>query len=119
MGARLAPSAPPAKARPCTRVWPRCERGEQNPGAAIGYAAVAAEGVERGPDIGMTELGDMVVYDLIYGRRRHYLAVSTKWLRAVDARHPGRASCRACHNRSREGQPNPHNIVQRSWRLGG
>ena len=86
---------------------------------SIGYAAVAEEGVERGPDIGRTDLRDLVVFDLAYGRRRHYLAVSKSWLREADARTPGRASCRACHNRSREGQPNPHNIVQRSWRLGG
>jgi hypothetical protein len=86
---------------------------------SLGYAAVAAEGVDRGPDLGRTDIGDMVVYDLVYGRRAHYLAVSKAWLQQVEARHPGRASCRACHNRSREGQKNPHNIVERSWRLGG
>lgn len=85
---------------------------------SIGYAAVADESVERGPDLGQTDLGDMVVYDIAYGRRRHYLAVTKVWLREMEHRHPGRASCRACHNRSREGQPNPHNIVQRSWRPG-
>lgn len=109
------------------RVW-RCNQDAQGTVAklyrpedlpTIGYAAVAAEGVERGPDLGMTDLGDMVVYDLVYGRRRHYLAVSKTFLDAQRKLRPGRESCRACHNRSREGKPNPHNIVQRSWQLGG
>jgi len=109
------------------RVW-RCRedgdrtvaklyRPEELP--SIGYAAVATEGVDRGPDLGQTDLGDMVVYDLVYGRRAHYLAVSKAWLEEVERESPGRSSCRACHNLSREGRPNPHNIVQRSWRLGG
>lgn len=86
---------------------------------SIGYAAVAAEGVDRGPDLGRTDLDDMVVFDLVYGRRRHYLAVRKEWLAQVEADDPGRSSCRACHNLSRQGEENPHNIVQRSWRLGG
>ncbi|MDJ0523618.1 MAG: hypothetical protein QNJ90_16225 [Planctomycetota bacterium] len=84
---------------------------------AIGYAAIAAEGVERGPDLGRTDLEDMVVFDLVYGNRRHYFAVGRAWLDYVETIHPGRASCRACHNTSRVGEKNPHNIVQRSWRL--
>jgi len=109
------------------RVW-RCREDAQSTVAqlyrpedlpSIGYAAVAAEGVDRGPDLGRTDLGDIVVFDLAYGRRRHYLAVAKTFLDAQRKRTPGRESCRACHNLSRVGKPNPHNIVQRSWRPGG
>jgi hypothetical protein len=84
---------------------------------SVGYVAVAQDGAGAGPDIGMTDLGDMVVFDLAYGRKRHYLAVSSEWLEAQRLLTPGRASCVACHNRSRRGLANPHNIVQRSWIL--
>jgi hypothetical protein len=86
---------------------------------SVGYVAVAAPGVPEGPEIGMTDVGDYVVYDLAYGSSQHYLAVSKSFLARERARTPGRESCRACHNRSREGKDNPHNIVARSWRAGG
>lgn len=86
---------------------------------SVGYVAVAAAGAREGPTIGMTDVGDYVVYDLAYGRKQHYLAVSKRFLAQERARNPGRESCRACHNRSREGEPNPHNIVARSWHAGG
>lgn len=86
---------------------------------SVGYAAVAAPGVTPGPTIGRTDLGDQVVFDLAYGRKVHYLAVNAAWLAQQRIRTPGRESCRACHHLSRIDQPNPHTIVQRSWRLGG
>ena len=87
---------------------------------SVGYVAVPEPGAETiGPDIGMTDVGQYVVYDLAYGSQRHYLAVSKTFLERERALTPGRESCRACHNRSREGKANPHNIVARSWRTGG
>ena len=82
----------------------------------VGYVAVPDQGRETGPVIGMTDLGDLVVFDLAYGKQHHYLAVGRKFLDRERALAPGRESCKACHNRSREGQPNPHRIVVRSWR---
>jgi hypothetical protein len=84
---------------------------------SVGYVAVAERGAGEGPDIGMTDLGDMVVFDIAYASRHHYLAVSKQFLERLRERAPGRESCAACHNRSRDGQKNPHNIVKRSWRL--
>jgi hypothetical protein len=84
---------------------------------SVGYAAVAAPGTRRGPVIGRTDLGDVVVFDIPYGRKVHYLAVNARWLAEQRARTPGRESCRACHNLSRVGKPNPHDIVQRSWKI--
>ncbi len=84
---------------------------------SIGYAAVAEYGAGHGPDIGMTDLGDMIVFDVAYGNQRHYLAVSKEWYEQQERRTPDRASCTACHNRSKDGRPNPHNIVKRSWEL--
>lgn len=82
---------------------------------SVGYVAVPAQGRTRGPTIGMTDLGDLVVFDLAYGSQHHYLAVGRTFLDRERARAPGRETCRACHNRSREGQDNPHRIVARSW----
>ena len=82
----------------------------------VGYVAVPDSGVQTGPTIGMTDLGDLVVFDLAYGKQHHYLAVGRAFLDRERERAPGRESCRACHNRSREGQDNPHRIVARSWR---
>jgi hypothetical protein len=84
---------------------------------SVGYVAVADRDAAPGPDIGMTDLGEMVVFDVPYGRQRHYLAVPRTFLDAQRARTPGRESCVACHNRSRDGQANPHNIVKRSWQV--
>ena len=84
---------------------------------SLGYVAVAQGPEAKGPEIGMTDLGEVVVYDLAYGKRHHYLAVSRAFLDHQRALTPGRESCRACHNRSRVGQDNPHNIVHRSWRM--
>jgi len=84
---------------------------------SVGYAAVPAPGVDPGPNVGRTNLGDTVVFDIAYGRKVHYLAVRTSWLERQRVLTPGRQSCRACHHLSRVGQDNPHKIVERSWRL--
>ena len=84
---------------------------------SIGYAAIPEPGAGSGPTIGRTDLGDVVVFDLVYGAKRHYLAVGKGFLDHHRKLTPGRESCRACHNQSRKGQKNPHNIVERSWRL--
>lgn len=84
---------------------------------SIGYVAVAEQGAGNGPDIGMTDLGDMIVFDVAYGSQRHYLALRKEWYEDQERMTPDRASCVACHNRSRDGKANPHNIVKRSWRL--
>lgn len=107
------------------KVW-RCVHDERGTVAklyrpedlpSIGYVAVAEHGAGRGPDIGMTDLGDMVVFDVAYGSQRHYLAVRGAWFEHQERVTPGRASCVACHNRSRDGKANPHSIVKRSWEL--
>jgi hypothetical protein len=78
---------------------------------AIGYVAVPEPGAGRGPEIGMTELQDVVVFDLAYGDTRYYLAVDT---RIAKASHPGdRWTCGACHGVSRDEDANPHHIVLR------
>ena len=99
------------------RTVARLYRPEELP--SVGYVAVREAGAGTGPTIGMTDLGDLVVYDLAYGSKRHYLAVSRAFLDRERDLTPGRESCRACHNRSRVGQANPHYIVARSWASGG
>ncbi|MDA1195879.1 MAG: hypothetical protein O2894_11935, partial [Planctomycetota bacterium] len=94
----------------------KLSRPEELP--SVGYAAVPARGVEPGPTIGRTDLGDTVVYDIGYGSRMHYLAVKKVWLERQRQLTPGRESCRACHNLSRVGFENPHRIVERTWKLG-
>ena len=93
----------------------KLQRPEELP--AVGYAAVPAPGVEPGPTVGRTDLGDTVVFDIAYGRKVHYLAVRKPWLERQRMLTPGRQSCRACHHLSRRGQTNPHRIIDRSWRL--
>ncbi len=84
---------------------------------SVGYAAMPAPGVTPGPNVGRTDLGDTVVYDITYGRKSHYIAVRKAWLERQRSLTPGRQSCRACHHLSRVGQENPHKIIKRSWKL--
>lgn len=93
----------------------KLHRPEELP--SIGYAAMPADGVAEGPTVGRTDLGDTVVFDIRYGKEAHYLAVRKAWLVRQRQLTPGRESCRACHHRSRVGQPNPHRIIERSWKL--
>lgn len=85
---------------------------------SVGYAAMPAPGVEPGPTVGRTDLGDTVVFDITYGRKAHYIAVRKAWLERQRQLTPGRQSCRACHHLSRVGMENPHTIIERSWKLG-
>lgn len=86
---------------------------------SVGYAAMPAPGVDRGADVGRTDLGDTVVFDITYGRKAHYIAVRKSWLERQRSLTPGRESCRACHHLSRVGKENPHRIIERSWKLIG
>ena len=81
----------------------------------VAWAAVPEAGAGRGPEIGVTVVGEHVVFDVAGPARREYLVLARRSYLAIEEAHPGRASCRICHNRSRVGQPNPHRIVQRAW----
>ncbi len=76
---------------------------------SVGYVAVPEKGTRQSADVGKTVLGDVVVYDILYGRTRYYLAVRADVVKE-------RGDCAACHNKSREGQKNPHRIELRAWR---
>lgn len=74
----------------------------------IGFVAVPEPGTRASPTVGKTVLGDVIVYDVQYGDTRAYLAARTRFVEE-------RGDCAACHNRSREGQRNPHYIELRRW----
>lgn len=74
----------------------------------LGYVAVPAAGSANGPEIGLTELGGTVVFDLSYGRTRYYLAAPAEFVRA-------QGTCAACHGEVARAAPNPHKIVRRLW----
>ena len=74
----------------------------------VGFIAVPEEGTRRSTRIGKTDLGGVIVYDVLYGDSRAYLAVRRDFV--VE-----RGDCAACHDRSRDGQKNPHYIELRRW----
>ena len=76
---------------------------------SVGYVAVPEKGTRPSADVGKTDLGEVIVYDILYGRTRYYLAVRADVVTQ-------RGDCAACHNKSREGQKNPHRIELRTWR---
>jgi hypothetical protein len=82
----------------------------------VGWAAAHATEEVRGPEIGMTVLKNYVVFDVARGRKREYLAVARSLYDELNSLEPDRASCIVCHNRSREGLDNPHDIVLRRWK---
>ena len=82
----------------------------------VGWAATRTTDEVKGPDIGMTVLQNYVVFDVARGRQREYLAVARVLYDELERQKPKRASCVVCHNRSREGQENPHDIKLRKWR---
>ncbi len=92
------------KGQPGTRA--RLYRPEDLP--VVGFVAVPEEGTRRSPVIGKTDLGAVIVYDVLYGDSRAYLAVRRDFVVA-------RGDCAACHDRSRDGQKNPHYIELRRW----
>lgn len=91
----------------------RLVRPEELP--VVGWAATRETKDVRGPDIGMTVLTNYVIFDVARGRKREYLAVARKHYDELSRKTPDRASCIVCHNRSREGQDNPHEIRARAW----
>ncbi len=84
---------------------PAVLRGQEQ---IIGFVAVPEPGTRKSPKVGKTLLGDVVVYDVQYGDSRAYLAVPQRFVEK-------RGDCAACHNRSRDGQKNPHYIELRRW----
>lgn len=83
-------------------------RGERETTVA-GFVARAESGTNPSHRIGKTILGDVVVFDIHYGDATAFIAAK----RSVVAAH---GSCVVCHNRSREGLKNPHDIVLRTWK---
>lgn len=73
-----------------------------------GLVVVPWDGRTSATDVGYTRVGDVVVFDVTYGRARYYLA--TKWDAVV-----GTTSCAACHGPERADHPtrNPHKIFER------
>lgn len=86
------------------RVRGRLVRPEDLP--VVGLVAVPDDDTRRGADIGKTDLGDIVVYDVSYGRTRYYLGVSKR--EVVE-----KGDCRVCHHADRVQGSNPHRIVLR------
>lgn len=81
----------------------------------VGWVAMPAPGRSAGPEIGITVIDQHVVFDVAAPGRYEYLAVD-KYAYATLHRALGeRASCFVCHRYSRDGDENPHRIVQRSW----
>jgi hypothetical protein len=72
----------------------------------VGYVAVADPEARPSHDIGITRFANAVVFDVRLGGALYYLAVDKAF---VDRR----GSCAACHATSRDGQPNPHNLLER------
>lgn len=94
-------------------------RPEQLP--VVGYVAVPADGTTPAGEVGITEVegGRILVFDVLDGGRRVYLAVDPQTLgpRAggvgADGRVDSAWSCAACHGPVRQAQRNPHHIVLR------
>ena len=86
------------------RLTARLVRPETLP--VVGIVAVPDPDGPRGADIGKTDLGDVLVYDVAYGRTRYYLGVPKR-----EAIRKG--DCRMCHHADRLDGRNPHRIVLR------
>lgn len=87
----------------------RAEGFDVQPLTVVGYVAVPEPGTKPSARIGKTDLGDTIVYDVLYDQTRAYLAVKKSLV-------VKRGECAACHNGSREGQANPHYIELRRWK---
>jgi hypothetical protein len=72
----------------------------------VGYVARRDPGVRASHDIGVLRLDDVVIFDVRLGGAAYWLAVARE---AVERS----GSCRACHNRTREGDANPHRFLER------
>lgn len=77
-------------------------------GAPRGLVAVPWDGKSVASDIGWTRVGEIVVFDVICGRAKYYVA--SRW--DVVA---GTPSCAVCHGPARADTPtrNPHRIFER------
>jgi hypothetical protein len=74
----------------------------------VGYVAVPQAGTREAREVGMTTVGDTIVFDVAYGRTRYYLAAPARFVAE-------RGTCAACHGPERAGAANPHRIVERRW----
>lgn len=76
--------------------------------APRGLVTVPWDGKSVASDIGWTRVGDIVVFDVICGRAKYYVASRYE---AV----AGTTSCAVCHGPARAGTPtrNPHRIFER------
>lgn len=83
-------------------------RPAEESGAPRGLVAVPWDGKSVASDIGWTRLGEIVVFDVICGRAKYYVA--SRWDAVA-----GTASCAVCHGPSRAETParNPHRIFER------
>ena len=77
-------------------------------GPVVGYVAVPDDVKSRASTVGKTVLGDVIVYDVMFGRSRAYLAVKSDFVAK-------NGECAACHDKTRVGKRNPHLIELRRW----
>jgi len=77
-------------------------------GAPRGLVAVPWDGKSVASDIGWTRVGEIVVFDVICGRAKYYVA--SRWDAVA-----GTPSCAVCHGPARADTPtrNPHRIFER------
>ena len=108
MQVRGCASEPPRAGASVAQLW----RPEELP--VVGYVAVPASGEKVRGEIGITEVesGRVVVFDMVDGNRRVYLAVDAVALKVKHASGE-RWKCAACHGPARQAQDNPHRIVLR------
>jgi hypothetical protein len=78
----------------------------RTPRALVSVATATAPS-GRAPVIGVTEIGEAVVFDVSIGGAKYYLAAPRAFVAAP------RGSCAACHGTSREGKADPHTWSRR------
>jgi hypothetical protein len=78
----------------------------------VGYVAVPDARAPRGPEIGVTRLSDVIVFDVHLGGAAYYLAVKRE---KVDRE----GNCAACHGSSKKGEQNPHRFKERRFTVFG
>lgn len=81
-----------------------------DPKGRRGLAVTPWDGKTSATDVGYTRVGDVVVFDVSYGRAKYYLA--TRWESVA-----GTTTCAACHGPERASNPkrNPHRIFERPY----
>jgi len=79
-----------------------------DPKGRRGLVVTPWDGKTSATDVGYTRVGDVVVFDVSYGRAKYYLA--TRWESVA-----GTTTCAACHGPERASVPtrNPHRIFER------